>query len=268
MLNFIRPKRDRRVISLPMYDVEHPATLALTRELARRLQRRGFTEQQTRVVWPDDLAGHWQSQELLLSQTCGYPLVTLLDSVRTIGCFHYTAAGCQDYRYRSLYVVRDTDRQRTVADYFGQRLVCNSADSQSGYNVWVRRLANQKSSITEFFSEVHFSGGHRQSLMALQQQTADITAVDCVSLALFSRYHPQWLHGLTVIEQSPLTPSLPLIASAQVTDQQVQLLRQTLTELVADPLNQPLCAPLFIGGFSEISREAYQGLIPTDRPLP
>lgn len=249
------------MISLPMYDVDHPATLALTEELARRLQLRGFSKEQTRVVWPDGLAAHWQADSLLLSQTCGYPLVTLLDTVRTVGCFHYTAAGCQDYRYRSLFVVRDADRQRQVADFSGQRLVCNSADSQSGYNVWVRRLAEQQSSVNEFFSEVHFSGGHRQSLWALQQQSADITAVDCVSLALFARYHPQWLEGLVVIDQSPLTPGLPLIAAASVSDNQLQLLRQTLAELVADPLSQRLCAPLLIGGFSEISREAYQELL-------
>lgn len=249
------------MISLPMYDVDHPATLALTEELARRLRQKGFSAQQTREVWPDSLAGHWQSEDLLLSQTCGYPLVTLLHSVRTVGCFHYTAPGCQDYRYRSLFVVREADRQRKVADFAGQRLVCNSADSQSGYNVWVKRLAGQPWSITEFFSEVSFSGGHRQSLWALQQQTADITAVDCVSLALFTRYHPQWLEGLAVIEQSPLTPGLPLIASASVNDSQLQLLRQTLAELVADPFSQRLCVPLLIGGFSGISRDAYQGLL-------
>ena len=244
-----------------MIDVDPPATRALTEELARRLQQRGFTVQQTRLVWPDNLAGHWQAEDLLLSQTCGYPLVTRLDTVRTVGCFHYSAAGCQDYRYRSLFVVREADRQRRVADFAGQRLVCNSADSQPGYNVWVRRLTEQQSSVTEFFSEVHFSGGHRQSLWALQQQTADITAVDCVSAALFARYYPQWLEGLAVIEQSPLTPGLPLIAAASVTDNQLQLLRQTLAELVADPLSQRLCAPLLIGGFSELSRDAYQGLL-------
>ncbi len=248
------------MISLPMYDIEHQATVALTADIARRLQQQGVQASQLRVVWPEALADHWQSETLLLSQTCGYPLVTLLKNVRTVGCFHYAAPGCQDYRYRSFFVVRQADRQQRVDDFAGRRLVCNSTDSQSGYNVWIRRLAAQQSDIG-IFSAVLLSGGHRQSLLALQQQTADITAVDCVSLALFSRYQPELLHGLTVIDESPLTPGLPLITSATTSDQQLRILRETLAGLVSDPHSRELCEPLLISGFSPVSREVYQGLI-------
>lgn len=41
-----------------------------------------------------------------------------------------------------------------------------------------------------------FSGSHRQSLRELQQENADIAAIDCVTYALLQRHQPQALAGL------------------------------------------------------------------------
>lgn len=85
--------------------------------------------------WPEsDLLNHWQQPALILSQTCGYPLVTQLPEVQVVGCFHYTAAGCEGSHYRSFLVTRSEDRPLTLADFRGRRAVCNSPDSQSGYH--------------------------------------------------------------------------------------------------------------------------------------
>ncbi len=40
-----------------------------------------------------------------------------------------------------------------------------------------------------------FSGSHRQSLRELQQENADIAAIDCVTYALLQRHQPQALAG-------------------------------------------------------------------------
>lgn len=86
-------------------------------------------------VWPPpDLLMHWQEDALLLSQTCGYPLVTQLDKVQTVGCFHYQAPGCEGIGYRSLLVTREEKRGKALGDFRGQRAVCNAIESQSGYN--------------------------------------------------------------------------------------------------------------------------------------
>jgi hypothetical protein len=59
------------------------------------------------AVWPQEaLLSHWRSDALLLSQTCGFPLVTQLPDVQTVGCFHYSAPGCDGFHYRSLLVTR------------------------------------------------------------------------------------------------------------------------------------------------------------------
>jgi ABC-type phosphate/phosphonate transport system substrate-binding protein len=48
-----------------------------------------------------------------------------------------------------------------------------------------------------------FSGSHRQSLRELQQENADIAAIDCVTYALLQRHQPQALAGLVAIGWSP-----------------------------------------------------------------
>ncbi len=51
-----------------------------------------------------------------------------------------------------------------------------------------------------------FSGSHRRSLRELQQENADIAAIDCVTYALLQRYQPQALAGLVAIGWSPAAP--------------------------------------------------------------
>ena len=248
------------MISLPMYDVCQQETRRLTDEISRRLREQGFGISETRSLRPVDLPEHWQSGHLLLSQSCGFPLMTTLNNVRTVGCFHYSAAGCCGPQYRSYFMARAEDRHKTPEDFEGKRLVCNSSDSQSGYNVWTARLSAERP-LTVFFSGVSFSGSHRQSLQALQQQRADITAIDCVSLALFERHLPQMLQGLMIVGESPLTPGLPLITAGRTSDQQLTTLRTTLMAITSDPACHELCERLLIQGFSAIERQAYQRLL-------
>ena len=112
-----------------------------------------------------------------------------------------------------------------------------------------------------FFSAVAFSGSHRQSLRELQQGTADIAAIDCVSWALLQRHQPEALAGLAVIAHSPLAPGLPLITSATTSAATLGLLREALQQLVSDERYRPLCEALFICGYSDMRRADYQPLL-------
>ncbi len=71
--------------------------------------------------------------------------------------------------------------------------MCNAEHSQSGYNVLRKMVAPL--SREGRFSAVMFSGSHRQSLRELQQENADIAAIDCVTYALLQRHQPQALAG-------------------------------------------------------------------------
>ena len=114
-----------------MYDIDHASTRRLTATLTTLLAQRDV---QADVEWHDDLLPHWRDDNLLLSQTCGYPLAELLPEVQLVGAFHSVAPGCKDLRYRSWLVVRGEEAHRTLADFYDRRAVCNSADSHSGYN--------------------------------------------------------------------------------------------------------------------------------------
>lgn len=233
--------------AFPMYDV-HPAG---TDALAAAIQRR-FPD--ARFQRPTDLLAHWQRDDLLLSQTCGYPLVTLLPEVQVVGCFHYTAPGCEGINYRSQLVVRQVEAGKTVRDFRGQVAACNSKDSQSGYHA----LRNSVRHDDAFFRSIVWTGSHRQSLRALQRGAADIAAIDCVSLALLARYEPQALTGLTVIGETALTPGLPLIASRHISAQTLNALREALTEIAHEA---GIAEPLLIGGFSPASRRDYDVIL-------
>lgn len=137
-------------LALPMYAIHPPATRALMQAIKTLLARHGIEAQ---PVWPDDLQAHWQDAHLLLSQTCGYPLVTRLTAVQPVGTFHYRAPGCSGRDYRSWLVARD--KQATLADFTDQRAVANSLDSHSGYNAL--RFVAARQGVT--FSQLILSGG-------------------------------------------------------------------------------------------------------------
>lgn len=252
-------------IAFPMYDLHRPDSEALIQAVQDLLAARGVA---VTPVWPqEDLLSHWQDDELLLSQACGYPLVTQLKEVQTVGCFHYSAPGCEGIRYRSLLVVRQRDRHKTLADFRGSRAVCNAPDSQSGYNVFMQMVAPLAQQGI-FFNEVIFSGSHRQSLVEIGEGRADIAAIDCVTFALLQRHAPMLVADLAVIGESPAAPGLPLITPRNTPPSRVALLRDALRQLVSDPAYRTLCTALLISGFSEVSRQDYASLLPGDYPQP
>lgn len=250
-----------------MYDVYRPDTQALWSALIPLLVAEGLNADGLDIAWPEaGLLSHWRDENLLLSQTCGYPLATQLPDVQLVGAFHYDVPGCDEYRYSSFLVARLEDAQSTLEDFFGRRAVCNSADSLSGFNA-LRKMVMPLARQGRFFSDVIFSGSHRRSLVALQQGSADLAAIDCVSWALFVRHEPDVLQNLIVIGQTPLTPGLPLITSFRATPEVLATLRRALRRLVTDPAYKAVREALFIAGFSALERREYAGIV-AQQPAP
>ncbi|OON42116.1 phosphate ABC transporter substrate-binding protein [Izhakiella australiensis] len=249
------------LISLPMYDLCRSDSEALCSALRSLLIKRGMPAASLTVARPQaELLSHWRREDLLLSQTCGYPLVTQLAEVQLVGCFHYDAPGCDGARYRSFLVSRQEDAGKALADFVGRRAVCNGLDSQSGYNA-LRKMVAPLARDGKFFGAVSFSGSHRQSLLALNKNTADIAAIDCVTFALLQRHQPTLLHNLAIIGQSPSAPGLPLITSGATSALTLGMLQDALYQLVSDAAYQQLCRALFITGFSVVTREPYSLLL-------
>ncbi|WP_337263853.1 MULTISPECIES: phosphate/phosphite/phosphonate ABC transporter substrate-binding protein [unclassified Serratia (in: enterobacteria)] len=240
-------------VSLPMYGVSHQQVEPFWQALHDKLQQLGMAEVPQALSWPQDLLAHWQSPDLLLSQTCGYPLAALLPQVQLVGTYHYRVEGCSGANYSSWLVVRDNEPGERLADFRGRVAAYNSRDSQSGYNsllTLVAPLAQQG----RFFRQAIASGAHYESMKMILRGQADIAAIDCVSFALLKRAQPQAVAGLKIIGRTAAVPGLPLITAAGTTPRQLALLRAAASAMVNDPASENL----LIGDFSLVPREAYR----------
>lgn len=240
-------------VSLPMYGVTHQPAESFWRVLRGKLLQLGLPLAPEQLVWPHDLAQHCLQDNLLLSQTCGYPLVSSLPQVQLIGTYHYRVEGCEGANYSSWLVVRDDDPGERLADFRGRTAAYNSTDSQSGHNS-LRALIAPLAQNGRFFGAAVASGAHYQSLRLIQNRQADIAAIDCVSLELLKRARPQALVGLKIIGRTASVPGLPLITSAQTPPEQLEILRAGAKAMLGEAVSDNL----LIGDFSLVPRSAYQ----------
>ena len=91
-------KAEPWVAALPMYDLVElkPATDRFWQALRDRLDQAGIADLPQTLSRPDRLTEFWCQPNLLLSQTCGYPLVTeLRDAVQLVATPVYSAPGCE-----------------------------------------------------------------------------------------------------------------------------------------------------------------------------
>lgn len=246
----------RDALAFPMYAVNLPDHLAFWQRVKTQLAAQGLEVGHLQPEMPVDLLSHWRSPNLLLSQSCGFPLMTQLHQVQVVGAFHYTAPGCKGVNYRSWLVTRDAGGGKTLADFGRRRVVCNSQDSWSGYHALVDMVA-QLGVKGPFFAKTLLSGSHRQSLVALREGRADIAAIDCVSWALLQRHEPRLVKGLTIIGKSALAPGLPLITAAGTPAATLAACRVALQQVA----HSAQAEKVLINGFSALSREHWQLLL-------
>ena len=151
----------------------------------------------------------WQSPDLLVSQTCGFPFrARLHDQVTLIGTPDYGVEGCAPGHYRSVFVVRKDRQGNSLADFDGATLAFNEDLSQSG---WAAPI-NHAMTHGLRFKPHHRSGGHILSARAVAEGKASIAAIDAVTWAMIAR-HDGFASGLKVIGQTDPTPGLPYITA-------------------------------------------------------
>jgi len=244
--------------SLPMYDFHRPSVAALWEGVAGLLRAAGVAGAPVALQWPDDMVAHWLAPDLLLSQACGFPLVTLLDGrVQVVGAFHYDAPGCEGFLNRSQLVVRAGDPAQTLEDLRGRRVAINGTDSQSGCNS-LRALVAPLARQGRFFGSSHVSGAHHLSVLAVRDGLADVAAIDCVSLAGFRRHRPDIAAGTRVLDQTAAYPGLPLITSNTTPPSTVAALRAALAGVAQAPALARVREALFIRAFEPLSATHYQ----------
>ncbi|QYZ70600.1 phosphate/phosphite/phosphonate ABC transporter substrate-binding protein [Neotabrizicola shimadae] len=152
----------------------------------------------------------WTSPDLLVSQTCGLPFrARLHDQVTLIGTPDYGVEGCPPGFYRSVLVARADDPRGDLIRFAGARLAYNDSLSQSG---WAAPLA-RAATLDLRFGETLETGGHRLSMLAVAEGSADIAALDAVTWRLLQRWEPAAAR-VKVVGLTDPTPGLPLISRA------------------------------------------------------
>jgi ABC-type phosphate/phosphonate transport system substrate-binding protein len=199
---------------------------------------------------PDDLHRHWQSGEFVLSQTCGFPLVDVLDQLTVVGVFT-TAVGVGDgSHYQSVIIEPFAPSSGPIA--------INSWDSLSGYVSLAHFLAADRPDVLDAGPvPTMMTGGHRHSLAAVASGLASLASIDAVTFDILSRTSPGAVAAVRRVGSGPIVPCLPLVVA---NDEHRARLSDVLDRVVQIESLQPALRRLAISGFKPLDRHAYSGL--------
>lgn len=214
---------------------------------------------------PSKLESHWLDQNLVLSQTCLYPLGTMLrDRVTVLATPHYDAPDCEGACYRNL-VLMHKDRERPVSGISSSDVFAyNEEGSYSGYAAVSRMTASDGCSIGSprtFFKSLRSSGGHLNSMEMVADRVADLCSVDCVTYALSKLYAADMLEELVVIARGPLAPGLPLITRRSVLHGEIDALRLGLKTFSKAPKTEGLRRAILWQGISCLDPLDYDNVL-------
>ena len=250
------------IASLPMYDWPEvrQATDAWWAGLARHLRAEGFDapDRLTRSPSPGSL---WRRPDLLLSQTCGYPLThEFKGELEVLATPAYDVEGCSGPLYSSVIVVHGDSGVSRPEDLRDATAAYSAADSLSGH-LALKCVFAPLGNGGRFFGRTLESGGHLNSMKLVQERKVDVAAIDCVSFALARRARPELAAGLAVIGHGPAAPALPYVTAAGRPADEMARLKRALAATAADPALAGAREPLFIAGLEFLPRHAYQRVL-------
>lgn len=242
------------IAALPMYvlpEIEW-ANDALWTAIARRLD-----DAPPALTRGRDLMEVWTAPDLLLAQTCGFPLTHGLaaSGLRLVATPCYSAPGCDGPRHGSMILVRADDPASSPADLAGYVPAINARDSNTGFNLL--RAALSTSTHPLRLAPAVISGEHAASVQLVGEGKADLASVDCVTWALLQRHRPEMTNRLKILTQTPKTPGLPLVTRIGDTS----FLRRILKEVLGDPGLSPARDALMLSGFAELDLSDYDEIL-------
>jgi len=244
--------------ALPMYPFPADSLARFWRGLRDCMQREGLADVPHDLEQPQDLPQHWQDPGVLLSQACGYPVSTLLHGkVQVVGAFHFDVPGCEQANYSSSLWVRKEDAAKPLLAFHGAVAACNERHSQSGYHA-LRSAVARFAGDGRFFSQVVFSGAHRQSARLVAGGKADIAALDCVSAYFLSRQEPEVFSRLAAIGFTAPMPGLPLITATATPPATLAALRRALAASIEAAELEHTRSAMRISGFSVLDAQDYR----------
>lgn len=247
------------IAALAMYDLPEirEATDAWWSAIARAMRAEDIGGVPDTLVRDRPAHAVWRDPDLVLAQTCGYPLThAYADTLTAIAVPTYDAAGCDPGRYRSAFVVRSDDPARDLVDLRGRHAAANEPGSQSGCNALRAALAPLARG-GRFFATVTWTGAHRASIAAVRDGIADVAAIDAVTYALLRRHAPAETDGLRVLAWSAQSPALPYAARRGIDADHRARLTAALMRAMDDPSASGARATLLLVGLSPTADDAY-----------
>ena len=213
-----------------------------------------------RIVEPDDdLPTLWRRPNLLLSQTCGYPLMQGLHrEVQLIATPQFDVPGCVGVNYSSVLVARAQTGYDSLEQCRGARAAFNQPDSNSGYNAF-RHAVAPLARDGRFFGATLCTGSHVGSIEALAANRADVAAIDCVTMAYLRDARPDLTREVREIGWTQASPGLPLVAAASVPANWIDALRQALNDALA--ARPERARQLRINGFKTLTLDDYAPIV-------
>jgi ABC-type phosphate/phosphonate transport system substrate-binding protein len=254
------------IASLPMYDFPLTAAAndALWASISARLAEAGI-QAPPKVTREGDLAALWRNPGLIFGQTCGYPYVTALkETVTLIAAPEYSFPGCEGASHRSFLIRRATDSRIALNEFRGAIAALNAHDSNTGMNLFRATIAPIAGGRT-FFSAIVVTGSHEASAAAVVEGGADLASIDCVTFALLGRGRPELIERITIVAESPLSRSLPFIASARLPAPTIAAVRKALFAALADPELAETRAALGLKGARAVTPADYDWVMEIER---
>jgi len=252
--------------ALPMYDLTElqPANDALWHEVAAVLRARSIAAP-SNLTRRQNLETLWTDPDLLLAQTCGYPLATsLAGRVTLVATPCYAAPGCEGPNYCSAIIVQAESPAETIADLRGHICAINTPDSNSGMNL-LRAAVAPFTAGRVFFRHSITTGSHAASVQAVATKAADIAAIDCITWAHLQRMQPSLTRYVLVLDWTESTPGLPLITALHTPPPTIEALRDALNDAATTPSLAEIRATLLLGGFEILPLSAYDRVLDLER---
>ena len=253
--------------SLPMYNLPEmaPRNTTFWKALSEEISAEGFANRPVELSFSRSPVPDAIGQEVLFSQTCGYPLQTIYrGQFALLGAPTYDFPGCGVATHRAFIIVRKDSGYRTVEDLRASKFALNSRHSNSGMNL-PRILLARLGVTAPFFGSVIETGSHTESIRRVAAGDLDAASIDCVTYGFFSDYCPEKISDLRVLGETPESPAIPFVTSVATPSEQINALRAALLRLANDPSRKPVLRELRIETITAVDLTVYGRIMAYER---
>jgi len=160
--------------------------------------------------------------------------------------------------YHSLILTRSDRHEKKLADFKGGVLAYSDPRSNSGFLSPKYALHKQGIDIDKHFRLLLNTHNHENSITAVINKLADVTAVDEYVWHSYLKKHPEAGKLLHEIERMGPFPFTPIVAGNEVSADDIHKLSSTLLNMRDDAEGKKLLAEFHLDGFVEKTPAFYQ----------